>query len=61
MVSVCMKEWRCVNGIDEEKMGITVFFANASAKCFAPTALIRLPERSSMVSVCVKKWIKGVS
>jgi hypothetical protein len=32
-----------------------VLFRNASTKCSAPLSLIRLPEISSVVSVCVKR------
>jgi hypothetical protein len=61
VVSVCVKKWRCVYDIDEEKMRVTVLFRNASARCCAPTAPIApiapipLEQRSSVVSVCVKK------
>jgi hypothetical protein len=42
VVSVCVKKWRCVYEIDEERMTITVLFRNASARCCAPTAPISL-------------------
>jgi hypothetical protein len=54
VMSVCVKDWRCVKGIDEEKISITVFFANASARCCAPTAPIRFQERSNVGSAYVK-------
>ncbi len=38
VVNVCIKNWICVNGIDEERMNNTVFFVNASARCRAPSA-----------------------
>jgi hypothetical protein len=47
---------RCVYEIDEERMRITVLFRNASARCCAPTSLILLDCRSSVVSVYVGKW-----
>jgi hypothetical protein len=46
---------RCVYEIDGERMRITMLFRNASAKCFVPTTPISLKERSSVVSVCVKR------
>jgi hypothetical protein len=55
-VSVCVKKWRCVYEIDEERMKVTVLFCNAFARCCAPTAPVLLPLRCSVVTVCVKKW-----
>ena len=52
-----MKKWIGVYGRDEERMIITLLFANPSARCCAPTAPISLDPRLSVVSVCVKKWI----
>jgi hypothetical protein len=42
VVSVCVKKWRRVYEIDEERMRVTVLFRNASARCCAPTAPIPL-------------------
>ncbi len=33
-----MEKRLCVNGIDENRMSITLFFAIASARCNAPVA-----------------------
>ncbi len=57
MVSACAKKLICVYGRDEERVGITVLFANAFPRCSAPIVPIPLLLRSSLVSVCVKKWI----
>jgi hypothetical protein len=54
VVIVCVKKWRCVYEIDEERMRVTVLFRNVSARCCAPTSPILLEERFSVVSVCVK-------
>jgi hypothetical protein len=40
LVSVCVRKWRCVYEIDEERMRVTVLFRNAAARCCAPTSRI---------------------
>jgi hypothetical protein len=56
LTRVCVKKWRCVYEIGEERMRVTVLICNASARCCTPLSPIWLPERFSAVSVCVKKW-----
>ena len=48
---------------ERERMRITVLFRNASARCCAPLSPIWFLERSSVVSVCVKKcrWVYVLS
>ena len=53
-LSVCEKKSICV---EEEKIRLTLFSRNASARCSAPLSPIWLSLRFSVLSVCVKKSI----